>query len=107
MKSQDFVVEASRLEDATGGIKTVRAVVGSDGRASVEVLSSAKGAWDIDHALLVSPGALEIYDWKAQQKYVSPLPASMMFSVNIKPTRGENGEYQMTAVVGGAQRAGP
>ena len=105
MKSQDFVVEASRLEDATGGIKAVRTVVGADGRASVEVLSSAKGAWNIDHALLVSPGALEIYDWKAQQKYVSPLPASMMFSLNIKPTRGENGEYQMSAVVGGGARS--
>lgn len=105
VKSQDLVVEASRLEDATGGIKTVRAVVGADGRASVEVLSSTKGAWDIDHALLVSPGALELYDWKAQQKYVSPLPASMIFSLNIKPSRGENGEYQATAVVGGGAKS--
>ena len=69
------------------------------------MLSSAKGAWNIDHALLVSPGALEIYDWKAQQKYVSPLPASMTFSLNIKPTRGEKGEYQVTAVVGGGAKA--
>jgi hypothetical protein len=105
-RSQDFVVEASRLEDATGGIKTVRAVVGSDGRALVEVVSSTKGAWDIDHALLLSAGALEIYDWKAQQKYVSPLPASMTFSLTIKPSRGENGEYQMSAIVGGAKGLG-
>ena len=104
-KSQDLVVEVSRLEDATGGIKAVRMVVAADGRASVEVLSAAKGAWNIDHALLVSPGALEIYDWKAQQKYVSPLPASMTCSVNIKPSRGENGEYQMSVVVGGAKAA--
>ncbi len=102
-RSQDFVVEASRLEDATGGIKAVRTVVAADGRASVEVLSSAKGAWNIDHALLLSPGALEIYDWKAQQKYVSPLPATMTFNLNIKPSRGEKGEYQLSAIVGGAK----
>jgi hypothetical protein len=83
----------------------VRTVVAADGWASVEVLSAAKGAWNIDHALLVSPGALEIYDWKAQQKYVSPLPASMTCSVNIKPSRGENGEYQMAVAVGGAKAA--
>lgn len=104
-KNQDFVIEASRLEDATGGVKTVRAVVGADGRASVEVLSAAKGAWNIDHALLVSPGALEVYDWKAQQKYVSPLPASMIFKLNIKPTRAENGEYQGSAIVGGGAKS--
>ncbi len=103
-RSQDLVVEVSRLEDATGGIKTVRAVVGSDGRASVEVLSAAKGAWNIDHALLLSPGALEIYDWKARQKYVSPLPASMTFSLNVKQTRGEKGEYQLAALVGGVNK---
>jgi hypothetical protein len=105
MKSQDLVVEASRLEDATGGIKAVQAVVGSDGRGSVEVLSAAKGAWNIDHALLVSPGALEIYDWNAQQKYVSPLPTSMIFRLNIKPTRGEKGEYQASATLGGGAKS--
>jgi hypothetical protein len=104
IKSQDFVVEASGLQDATGGIKAVRTVIGADGRAAVEVLSAAKGAFDIDHALLVSPGALEIYDWKAQQKYVSPLPASMMFSLNIKPTLGENGEYTISATIGGGAK---
>jgi hypothetical protein len=104
-RSQDFVVEASRLEDATSGIKAVRMVVGADGRASVEVLSAAKGAWNIDHAILLSAGALEIYDWKAQQKYVSPLPASLGFALNVKPARGENGEYQLSAIVGGAKRA--
>jgi hypothetical protein len=103
-KSQDLVVDVSRLEDATSGIKTVRLVVGSDGRAAVEATSAAKGAWDIDHAICLSPGALEIYDWKAQQKYVSPLPASMMFSLNIQPTRGEKGEYQLSAVVGGGAK---
>jgi hypothetical protein len=103
-KSQDLVVDVSRLEDATSGINTVRLVVGSDGRAAVEAASAPKGAWDVNHALLVSPGALEIYDWKAQQKYVSPLPASMMFSLNIQPTRGEKGEYQLSAVVGGGAK---
>ena len=101
VKTQDLVIEASRLEDATGGIKTVRTVVGSDGRAAVEVQSGAKGAWSIDHAFLLSSGALEIYNWKAQHKYVSPLPASMTLRLHIQPTRGENGEYQMGVVVGG------
>jgi hypothetical protein len=104
-KNQDLVVDVSRLEDATSGIKTVRMVIGSDGRAAIEAVSAAKGAWDVDHAICLSPGALEIYDRKAQQKYVSPLPASMMFSLDIRPTRGEKGEYQLSAVVGGGAKA--
>ena len=105
VKTQDFVVEASRLEDATAGIKAVRAVVGGDGRVSIEALSAPKTAWDIDHAILISPGALEIYDWRSQQKYVSPLPDSMTFRLKVVPVLGERGEYQMTAVVGASSQA--
>lgn len=97
--NSNLVFEASNLQDLSAGIKAARCTFTADGRGSFEILSTGDSKWNFDDAFLLTADSVETYDWKAQQKFVAPTPSKMFFKCVVKPTRGENGEYSISAVL--------
>jgi len=94
-----LVIEASGLQKISSGIKAARCTFTGDGRGSFEILSAGETKWNFDDAFLLSADSIEAYDWKAQRRFVAPMPTRTHFKFVVKPTRGENGEYTIACVL--------